>query len=158
MFDIPLLINLFISFIEPKNIDEKHQIRVFVFLGPWHPALNLYLPALAPNLYLPAPTLNLFSLTTLALILPLPVLFYYYYYYYYYFQSGFSFKTDHESQGLQGKGEDISLTPHYYLHSLHGHLHIRWVMAAESSPLHISSSLTRTGNLWFPSANRYANH
>ena len=29
-----------------------------------------------------------------------------------------------------------------------------WVITAESSPLHIASSRTRTGNLWFPSASR----
>ena len=49
--------------------------------------------------------------------------------------------------GLQGKGEDISLTPHYHFHPFHKHL--------ESSPLHMGSCRTRTGNLWFPSASRY---
>ena len=29
-----------------------------------------------------------------------------------------------------------------------------WVITAESSPLHIASSRTRTGNFWFPSASR----
>ena len=54
--------------------------------------------------------------------------------------------------GLQEKGEDTSLTPHYHFHPLQKHLNISRVVTAESSPLHIgSSSWTRTGNLWFPS-------
>ena len=56
--------------------------------------------------------------------------------------------------GLQLKREGISLTPHYYFHPLHRHLDISWVITAESSPLHIASSRTRTENLWFPSASR----
>ena len=52
----------------------------------------------------------------------------------------------------QGKGESISLTPHYYFHPLHRHLNIHREITAESSPLHIGRSQTRTGNLWFPSA------
>ena len=54
--------------------------------------------------------------------------------------------------GQQGKGEDISLTPLYHFHSLHRHLGISRAITAESSPLHIASSRTWTGNLWFPSA------
>ena len=57
--------------------------------------------------------------------------------------------------GLQGKGEAISLTPNYQFHPLHRHLDISRVITAESSPLHIASSRTRKGNLWFPSASRY---
>ena len=49
--------------------------------------------------------------------------------------------------GLQGKGEGISLTPHYYFHSLHRHLDISWAITADSSPLHIDSSQTQTGSL-----------
>ena len=56
--------------------------------------------------------------------------------------------------GLQGKGEGISLTPHYHFHPLHRHLDISRAITAESSPLHIASSRTQTGNLWFPSASR----
>ena len=56
--------------------------------------------------------------------------------------------------GLQGKGEGVSLTPHYHFHPLHTHLDISREITAESSPLHIASSRTRTGNLWFPSASR----
>ena len=51
------------------------------------------------------------------------------------------------STGLQGKGEDISLTPHHHFHLLHRHLDISRAITAESSPLHIASSRTQTGNL-----------
>ena len=54
--------------------------------------------------------------------------------------------------GLQQKGEGISLTPHYHFHLLHRHLDVSRTITAESSPLHIGSSQTRTGNLWFLSA------
>ena len=47
--------------------------------------------------------------------------------------------------GLQGKGEGISLTPHYQFHPLHRHLDISRVVTAESSPLHIASSRTQNG-------------
>ena len=56
--------------------------------------------------------------------------------------------------GLQGKGEGISLTPQYHSPPLHRHLDISRAITPESSPLHIASSRTRTGNLWFPSASR----
>ena len=56
--------------------------------------------------------------------------------------------------GLQGRGESISLTPHYHFHMLHRHLDISGVITAESLPQRIASSRTRTGNLWFPSASR----
>ena len=60
------------------------------------------------------------------------------------------FFHDHlRTTGLQGKREGISLTPHYHFHPLHRHLDINWVIATESSRLHIGSSRTRTGNLWF---------
>ena len=58
--------------------------------------------------------------------------------------------------GLQGKGEGISSTPHYHLHLLHRHLDISQPITAESSPLHISSSRTRTRNLWFSSESCYS--
>ena len=48
--------------------------------------------------------------------------------------------------GLQGKGEGISLTPHYHFHPLHTHLDISRAIVAESSPLHIAKSRTQTGN------------
>ena len=49
--------------------------------------------------------------------------------------------------GLQGKGEDISLTPHYHFYLLHRYLDVSRPINAESSPLHIGSSQTRAGNL-----------
>ena len=49
--------------------------------------------------------------------------------------------------GLQEKGEEISLTPHYHFHPLHRHLGISWEIAGGGSPLLIASSRTRTGNL-----------
>ena len=52
----------------------------------------------------------------------------------------------------QGKGEGICLTPLYHSHPLHRHLDIIRAITAESSPLHIAGSRTRTGNFWFPSA------
>ena len=56
--------------------------------------------------------------------------------------------------GLQRKGEGISLTPQYHFHPLHRHLDISRAISAESSPLHIGSSRTQTGNHWFLSASR----
>ena len=53
-----------------------------------------------------------------------------------------------------GEGGGISLTPHYRFHPLHRHLDISQAITAESSPLHIASSWTPTGNLCFPSASR----
>ena len=50
--------------------------------------------------------------------------------------------------GLQGKEEGIPLTPHYHFYPLHRHLDISRAIAPESSPLHIGSSRTWTGNLW----------
>ena len=55
---------------------------------------------------------------------------------------------------LQGKGEGIPLTPHYHHHPLHRHLDISRAITAERSPLHIASSRTRAGKLWFWSASR----
>ena len=56
------------------------------------------------------------------------------------FFSVWVFSHDHSRiTGLQGKGEGISLTPHYHFHLLHRHLDSR-VITAESSPLHIVST------------------
>ena len=60
------------------------------------------------------------------------------------------FHNNSQIKGLQGKGEAICLTPHYHLHPLHRHLEISRAITANSSPLHIGSSRTRTGNLCFP--------
>ena len=56
--------------------------------------------------------------------------------------------------GQHGKGEGIYLTPLYHFRPLHGHLDISRAIAARSSRLHIATSRTRTGNLWFPRASR----
>ena len=55
--------------------------------------------------------------------------------------------------GLQGKGEGF-FSSSLHFHPLHKYLDIGRAITAESSPLQIASSRTRTGNLWFPSANR----
>ena len=55
--------------------------------------------------------------------------------------------TNHRTAG-KGEGYFINF------HPLHRHLDIGRAITAESSPLHIASSRTRTGNLWFPSASR----
>ena len=72
-----------------------------------------------------------------------------------YFRSVWVFFHKHSRiTGLQGKGEGISLSPHYHFHPLHRHLVIRRAIAAESLPLAIASSRTQTGNLCFLSASR----
>ena len=56
--------------------------------------------------------------------------------------------------GQQGKGEAISLTLLYHFHPLESHLDISRAITAESSPLHIASSLAQTGNVnWIISIN-----
>ena len=74
----------------------------------------------------------------------------YIYIYIYIFSIRVFFHEHSRITGLQGKGEGISLTPHYHFHPLHRHLDISRIIAAEISPLHIASSRTRTGNLGFP--------
>ena len=78
--------------------------------------------------------------------------------YEYFYLCGFSFTSIHESQdctGRRARGGGISLTPHYFFHSLHRHLDISWAITVQSLPLHIANSWTPTGNLWFPSASCY---
>ena len=48
----------------------------------------------------------------------------------------------------QGKVDAISLTPVYHFNPLHRYIDIIRAITAESSPLHLTSSGTRTGNLW----------
>ena len=67
-----------------------------------------------------------------------------------FFSIGVFFHNHSRITGLQGKGEGIYLTPHHHFHPLHRHLDISRAITAESSPLDIGSSRTRTGNLWFP--------
>ena len=52
-----------------------------------------------------------------------------------------------------GEGEAISLTPLYYFHPLHRNVGISQVITAECVPLLITSSRTRTGNLWLRAQN-----
>ena len=59
--------------------------------------------------------------------------------------------TNHRTAG---KGEGIFLIPHYHFNPLNRHLDIGRAITAESSPLHIGSSRTRTWNFWFLSASR----
>ena len=47
-----------------------------------------------------------------------------------FFLTGF-FHEDLGITGLQGKGEGISLTPHYHFHLLHRHLDISWAITGE---------------------------
>ena len=51
------------------------------------------------------------------------------------------FHNQSQITGLQGKGEGISVTPHY--HPFHRHLDISRTITADSSPLHIGSSRTK---------------
>ena len=61
---------------------------------------------------------------------------------YFFFFSIWVFFYEHSRiTGLQGKGEGISLTPQYHFHPLHRHLDISRAFTAESSPLHIVTSI-----------------
>ena len=51
-----------------------------------------------------------------------------------------SFHQHSRITGLQEQGEGISLSPHYHVHPLYGHLNIGRVVTAESSPQHIAST------------------
>ena len=62
------------------------------------------------------------------------------------------FHNDSQITVLRRKA--ISLTPHYHLHPLLRLFDIIRAITVERSPLHIYSSQTRTGNLWFPSTSR----
>ena len=66
-----------------------------------------------------------------------------------YFFSIWAFLHEHSQiTEKQGKGEANILNPLNPLHPLHRHLEIIRAIAAESSPLDISSSRTRTGSLF----------
>ena len=60
---------------------------------------------------------------------------------------GVSFTNIRDSKDDKGKGEDISVTPLHYFHSLHRHLDISRAIIAEDSTLHVASSRTRTRKL-----------
>ena len=64
-----------------------------------------------------------------------------------FFLSGFLFYEHSPFGGQQGKGEAFSLTLLYHFHQLHRHLEISRAIIAESSPLHITSSRTRSEKL-----------
>ena len=61
------------------------------------------------------------------------------------------FTNIYYSQDSRGRGR---VSPFYHFQPLHRYLDISRVITAESSPLHIASSRTRTKNLWFPSNER----
>ena len=65
----------------------------------------------------------------------------------FFFYLGFSFTSIHDSQDSRG-GVGYVFNPLYHFHQFPRHLGIRRAIAAESSPLRIASSQTRTGNLW----------
>ena len=78
-----------------------------------------------------------------------------FFFFFFFFFSIWVFFHEHSRfTGQQGKGEGIYLTPLYHFHPLHRHLDISRAITAESSPLHIAGSRSRTGNLWFPSSSR----
>ena len=52
-----------------------------------------------------------------------------------FFSIWFFFHEHSRINGLQGKGEGISSTPHYHFHSLHRYLDISRTITVESSPL-----------------------
>ena len=73
------------------------------------------------------------------------------FFFFFFFSIWVFFHEHSQFTGQQGKGEGIYLTPLYHFHPLHRHLDISRAITAESSPLRIAGSRTRTGNLWFPS-------
>ena len=72
-----------------------------------------------------------------------------------YFSIWDSFHDYSRFTGQQRKGEAISLTPLFHFHTLQRHLVISRENTAGSSPLHIISNRSQTGNLWFPSKTHY---
>ena len=63
------------------------------------------------------------------------------------FLSGF-FSQPPANNRTAGEGEGIPLTPHCHFHPLHRYLGNSWAIAAEGSPLHISSKpYTNRGTL-----------
>ena len=80
----------------------------------------------------------------------------YFFLFFFPFFSFWVFFHDHSQiTGVKMKGEGISLSAHYHFHLVHRHFDISQAITSESSPLHIGSSQTRTGNLWFPSASLF---
>ena len=70
----------------------------------------------------------------------------------FFFLPGFSLTNIHEPQDRKGRERVHLQLLTTTSNSLTEHLDISRKITAESSPLHIASSRTRTRNLWFPSA------
>ena len=70
------------------------------------------------------------------------------------FSFGVSFHEHSRITEMQGKWEDIPLTPQFHFHLLYSHLDFSRAITADSSPLHIANSQTQTGNLRLPGASR----
>ena len=78
------------------------------------------------------------------------------FYFFTYFSVWVFFHKYSQITGLWGKGEDISLTSHYYFQLLYRHLDISWAISAESSPPCIANSWIQLGT--FGSWVQVANH
>ena len=70
--------------------------------------------------------------------------------FFFFLLSVFFFTIIHESQDCKGRGG-------HYFHPLRRHLDLSQAVTAESSALHIGSSRTRYGNLWFLSVSYWPN-
>ena len=73
--------------------------------------------------------------------------------FFFFFYLGFLSRT-FTIHGTAGEGGGYLFNSSLPLPSLHRRLDISRAITAESSPLRIAGSRTRTGNLWFPSATR----
>ena len=133
----------------------KQQFKILVVLSPTFVAdtkiifaYNFIAPLICEDL-----NCELFLITFNR---PFLFSFLFFYYYYYFFSIWVLFYGNSRITGLQGKGEYISLTPHYHFHSLYRHLKISWAITVESSPLHIEGSRSQTGTFGFRA--QVANH
>ena len=70
------------------------------------------------------------------------------------FYASFFFFVVSGTTGLQGKGEDISLTPHYHFHPLHRHLDISRAITTESPIAHYGKSLISVFQHFFGSIDK----
>ena len=125
------------------NLQDNVEQRDFIFSPDWCKAISRYLII---SKFWNVTVKHILSINSLTRSL--------------FFSIWVSFHEHSRIIGLQGKGEGISLTPHYHFHRLHRHLDTsRAITAESSSPLHIASSRTRTGNLSFPGFRaQVANH
>ena len=73
--------------------------------------------------------------------------------FFFFFYLGFLSRT-FTIHGTAGEGGGYLFNSSLPLPPLHRHSDISRAITAESSPLRIADSRTRTGNLWFPSASR----